>query len=444
MSRSTAARWVFAGAFGEPILFRLALALALVWPRSGSSDTCGVVTGVVITDGGSGYTAGQLDSPVIFGADGGGTGANGYISAITGGAVTSVGMLDGGHYYTSPPSVTFPAPANPGTTATGTVTISPCKSGTAEIEEYPLAPGSYPNFIVTGPDGNMWFTEAGTNMIGKIALDGTMNEYPVASTPCAPVGIVTRVGEAYYTCTASPKWGSIRPTGATSDITISYTPRGPLVLDGTGHAWFTTTDGAVVVDSGGHYAGPGGSTYFGLVLDVIGNLYLANDSLDEIDALYTLVPGPPGKHNSEAGTSYLMTACRDSLAPYIWETLPSSNAISNLGNTYLLPRSNSSPEGIACAADGSVWFTETVGNRVGRLRPDRTTFDEFDVPTASSTPYGIAVGPDSTIWFTENTGHKIGRLRLQPHGDVNGDGVVDIQDVFYLINYLFAGGPAPK
>jgi hypothetical protein len=29
-------------------------------------------------------------------------------------------------------------------------------------------------------------------------------------------------------------------------------------------------------------------------------------------------------------------------------------------------------------------------------------------------------------------------------GDVNADGTTDIGDVFYLINYLFAGGPAPK
>jgi hypothetical protein len=28
-------------------------------------------------------------------------------------------------------------------------------------------------------------------------------------------------------------------------------------------------------------------------------------------------------------------------------------------------------------------------------------------------------------------------------GDVNKDGAVDLHDVFYLINYLFAGGPPP-
>ncbi|HKC25055.1 MAG TPA: hypothetical protein VKF32_09955 [Thermoanaerobaculia bacterium] len=33
--------------------------------------------------------------------------------------------------------------------------------------------------------------------------------------------------------------------------------------------------------------------------------------------------------------------------------------------------------------------------------------------------------------------------RLCLHGDVNGDGAVDVVDVFYLINFLFAGGAAP-
>src|SRR5206468_308419 len=29
------------------------------------------------------------------------------------------------------------------------------------------------------------------------------------------------------------------------------------------------------------------------------------------------------------------------------------------------------------------------------------------------------------------------------HGDANGDGVVNVADVFYLINYLFTSGPPP-
>src|SRR5205814_10022948 len=30
-----------------------------------------------------------------------------------------------------------------------------------------------------------------------------------------------------------------------------------------------------------------------------------------------------------------------------------------------------------------------------------------------------------------------------PIADVNADGRIDVQDIFYLINHLFAGGPSP-
>ena len=37
----------------------------------------------------------------------------------------------------------------------------------------------------------------------------------------------------------------------------------------------------------------------------------------------------------------------------------------------------------------------------------------------------------------------LGAVEVEPVGDVNGDGVVNVADVFYAINYLFAGGPTP-
>ena len=56
---------------------------------------------------------------------------------------------------------------------------------------------------------------------------------------------------------------------------------------------------------------------------------------------------------------------------------------------------------------------------------------------------GIACGPDGSIWFTESTANKVGRLWLRPPADANGDGKMDVSDVFYLIKDLFAGGPPP-
>ncbi|HKC24965.1 MAG TPA: choice-of-anchor Q domain-containing protein, partial [Thermoanaerobaculia bacterium] len=37
----------------------------------------------------------------------------------------------------------------------------------------------------------------------------------------------------------------------------------------------------------------------------------------------------------------------------------------------------------------------------------------------------------------------LGAYESAPCGDVNGDGVVNVADVFFLINFLFAGGPLP-
>ncbi|HKC25272.1 MAG TPA: dockerin type I repeat-containing protein, partial [Thermoanaerobaculia bacterium] len=37
----------------------------------------------------------------------------------------------------------------------------------------------------------------------------------------------------------------------------------------------------------------------------------------------------------------------------------------------------------------------------------------------------------------------LGAFEKEPIGDANGDGIVNVADVFYLINYLFAAGPVP-
>jgi hypothetical protein len=37
----------------------------------------------------------------------------------------------------------------------------------------------------------------------------------------------------------------------------------------------------------------------------------------------------------------------------------------------------------------------------------------------------------------------LGAYERSPCGDANGDGSIDIADVFFLINFLFAGGPLP-
>ncbi len=62
---------------------------------------------------------------------------------------------------------------------------------------------------------------------------------------------------------------------------------------------------------------------------------------------------------------------------------------------------------------------------------------------------GVAISSDANTVITggaqdnSQTGAAWVFTRLCAHGDVNGDGVLNVNDIFYLINFLFAGGAAP-
>jgi len=62
-------------------------------------------------------------------------------------------------------------------------------------------------------------------------------------------------------------------------------------------------------------------------------------------------------------------------------------------------------------------------------------------PLAMRQPGG-GVGSPSLFFMSSTLG--LGAFEVEPIGDANGDGLVDVNDVFYLINYLFAGGPVPQ
>jgi virginiamycin B lyase len=54
------------------------------------------------------------------------------------------------------------------------------------VTEYPLPSGNAPHGIVLGPDGNVWFVAenyAGTSTVGRITPAGTITEYPIPTKP---------------------------------------------------------------------------------------------------------------------------------------------------------------------------------------------------------------------------------------------------------------------
>lgn len=83
---------------------------------------------------------------------------------------------------------------------------------------------------------------------------------------------------------------------------------------------------------------------------------------------------------------------------------------------YATPTAGSNPAGIAAGPDGNLWFTENLGNKIGRLTPSGTFIEIPVPPTVISSniyvanPVGIATGPDGNLWFTEQNANKIGSI----------------------------------
>jgi virginiamycin B lyase len=75
-----------------------------------------------------------------------------------------------------------------------------------------------------------------------------------------------------------------------------------------------------------------------------------------------------------------------------------------------LLHSGSGPTTIAIDGDGTVWFTESSGNRIGRVNPDGTDLIEYPLPNADSSPRVMALGGDGNVWFSEHSGNRIGRI----------------------------------
>ena len=98
----------------------------------------------------------------------------------------------------------------------------------------------------------------------------------------------------------------------------------------------------------------------------------------------------------------------------LWFTESNGNRIGRITTAgvvteFPIPTASSDPRAIASGPDGNLWFVEFAGEQIGRITP-AGVFTEFPIPTATGAPDGIAAGPDGNLWFTEYYGDRIGRI----------------------------------
>ncbi len=77
---------------------------------------------------------------------------------------------------------------------------------------------------------------------------------------------------------------------------------------------------------------------------------------------------------------------------------------------WTVPTKGAHPHDPAVGADGALWFTEQMANKIGRLDPKTGEFKEYSLKVTNSGPHGLVSDRDGNIWFTGNFAGYIGKL----------------------------------
>ncbi|GCE16130.1 hypothetical protein KTT_59890 [Tengunoibacter tsumagoiensis] len=109
-----------------------------------------------------------------------------------------------------------------------------------EIKEFDLPAGSYAQSLTAGPDNALWFADA--NKIGRMTLDGQINEFPLSSPEINPLAIV-KGSDGNLWFSSIGKIGRLTPTGQETEFSLSSNQGTPafLTLGGDGKLWFAET-----------------------------------------------------------------------------------------------------------------------------------------------------------------------------------------------------------
>ncbi|MEO7980970.1 MAG: hypothetical protein ABI807_08785 [Sporichthyaceae bacterium] len=278
-----------------------------------------------------------------------------------------------------------------------------------------ITAGSEPYDIVSGPDGNMWFTEPRLNKVARMTTRGAVTE--LTSQIPANVGplhlTVGSDGNLWFSEAYKNQLARLTTGGVVTEFTAGGgTGRiGEMTAGPDGNVWYVksraigrmTPAGEVTEFSAGLAAdarigeiaaGPDGNLWFaeyqgGRVGRVTpsGQITEFATGLDPELSLLDIAAGPDGTMWFTADDEQLRRIATDGVV----STLPHTGV---RGAFTTLP-------------DGSVWYI-AGGGRVGRIASNgavRTFGGGF-----TNGPADLALGPDGNLWFTDTTGDLAGRI----------------------------------
>lgn len=80
-----------------------------------------------------------------------------------------------------------------------------------------------PRCIVAGPDNALWFTDAASNVIGRISTTGTLTTFPIPTASAGAGGITLGPAGALWFSESAKKIGRITTGGAITEYSVAST-----------------------------------------------------------------------------------------------------------------------------------------------------------------------------------------------------------------------------
>lgn len=261
-----------------------------------------------------------------------------------------------------------------GSSAIGRLTTS------GALREFPIPSGGRGFDVAVGPDGAIWFTEYYTRTIGRIAADGTITEYPL-KPGVYPTNITAGPDNALWFTDTVDRIGRLTLTGGESYFDVPHTERAttsPLGL-------------AFALD---------GNLWFTCEFHVYGRLSPAGEmTLYRLDSNYfpgSIAIGPDGglwfMEGAEFGDDRIARINPDgTLLEFDLPFAVKGNGMLSRGD------------------DGGLWSTAEFGNFISRISMDGRVY-RIPLMSPGSFPEGITGGPDGALWFVETGTGRIGRI----------------------------------